>query len=354
MYFFGQAQSALSISLLQRGSLELVQAFTLMANYLQKRNKPNSGFTFLGIALNMALGLGMHHEFSDTAISILTMEIRRRVWWTLFVFDSGARLTFGRSSMALHGGNVRHPRNLDDTGLTIDDDSLKDPQPYPTVTSSLIWQCKLAAISNEANARFLERPFPDISDMSALDDQVVAWWHSLPSYFKESLEPSLSWFEIPRMVLLWRAQHLRIVITRPFLLELLQSRRPLALTDESTLVGRCISASRECTRSIVDFCASRQNFPGSLTWYATYWLVTSVFVSVTCMVYDPYHDSALEWRSEIEQARATLQTLAVVEVIADRAVYILSRILGKCSISLLFHGLKLNHFLQSLCLPVQT
>lgn len=325
-----------------------------MANYLQKRNKPNSGFTFLGIALNMALGLGMHHEFSDTAINTLMMEIRRRVWWTIFIFDSGARLTFGRSSMVLYGGNVRYPRNLDDSDLAVDDTCLKEAQTYPTVTSSFIWQCKLATISNEGNAKLLERRLPSVLDMSALDDRIVAWRKSLPGYFEESLEPGLSWFEIPRMVLLWRAQHLRIVVTRPFLLELLQNRRQLDLTDGPGLAGRCVTVSRECSQSIADFCASRQIFPGSLTWYATYWLVTSVFVLVTCLVYDPFHPLAFEWRAEIEQARATLQVLAVIEVIAERAVHILSGILGTYATSTTSSNLKLKFPLQSSCLPVRT
>ncbi|KAF4468789.1 short chain oxidoreductase [Fusarium albosuccineum] len=195
-YFYEQAHAAVSLELLQRGSLQLVQAFALMANYLQKRNKPNSGCTYLGIAFNMAMGLGLHREFSEKSISAFTMEIRRRAWWTLFIFDSGARLTFGRPSIALLGTN-----------------------------------CKLAVISNEANAKLLERRLPPKSQMLALDDQILAWWESLPMYFKRTPEDDLSWFDIPRMVLLWRSQHLRIVITRPFLLDVMQQRQELVLGD---------------------------------------------------------------------------------------------------------------------------
>src|SRR5258708_6117676 len=68
-YYCRLASQSLSLEVMQRGSLSLVQAIALMANYLQKRNKPNSGFTLLGVAMNMAQGLGLHREFSDTAIS---------------------------------------------------------------------------------------------------------------------------------------------------------------------------------------------------------------------------------------------------------------------------------------------
>ncbi|KAF4980055.1 hypothetical protein FDECE_17952 [Fusarium decemcellulare] len=327
-YFYEQAHAAVSLELLQRGSLQLVQAFALMANYLQKRNKPNSGFTYLGIAFNMAMGLGLHREFSEKSISTFTMEIRRRAWWTLFIFDSGARLTFGRPSIALLGTNVRAPRNLDDTDLAVDIDALETARDYPTVTSSLIWQCKLAVISNEANAKLLERRLPPKSQMLALDDQILAWWESLPMYFKRTPKDDLSWFDIPRMVLLWRSQHLRIVITRPFLLDVMQQRQELVLGDGDDAVSRCISAAQDCVHSIVGFCASCDTFPGALVWYATYWLVTGVFVNVTCLVYSPRHSLAMAWRAQVEQCTETLQRLAGIEPLARRATHILSKIMN--------------------------
>lgn len=40
--------------------------------------------------------------------SPFTMEIRRRVWWTLFAFVSGVKLIRGRPAVLLVGVNV-HP-----------------------------------------------------------------------------------------------------------------------------------------------------------------------------------------------------------------------------------------------------
>ena len=44
----------------------------------------------------MALSLGLHKEFPNWEITLLQREMRRRVWWGLFIFDSGASITFGR------------------------------------------------------------------------------------------------------------------------------------------------------------------------------------------------------------------------------------------------------------------
>lgn len=84
------------ISVFEVGNLALVQALLLLSNYTQKRNKPNTGWNYLGLAVRMALSLGLHKEFPEWKISLLQREVRRRVWWGIYIFDSGASITFGR------------------------------------------------------------------------------------------------------------------------------------------------------------------------------------------------------------------------------------------------------------------
>lgn len=83
-------------SVFEVGNLALVQALLLLSNYTQKRNKPNTGWNYLGLAIRMALSLGLHKEFPEWKISLLQREMRRRVWWGIYIFDSGASITFGR------------------------------------------------------------------------------------------------------------------------------------------------------------------------------------------------------------------------------------------------------------------
>ncbi len=95
--YFDQKIAQLSEkSIFESGSLASVQALLLLSNYTQKRNRPNTGWNYLGLAVRMALSLGLHKEFPNWKISLLQREMRRRVWWGLFIFDSGASITFGR------------------------------------------------------------------------------------------------------------------------------------------------------------------------------------------------------------------------------------------------------------------
>jgi transcriptional regulatory protein GAL4 len=86
-------------SVFEAANLTTVQALVLLSNLSQKRNSPNTGWNLLGLAVRTALSLALHRELPHWNISLLDREIRRRVWWGLFIFDSGASTTFGRAIM---------------------------------------------------------------------------------------------------------------------------------------------------------------------------------------------------------------------------------------------------------------
>jgi len=86
-------------SIFETANLSLVQALLLLSNLSQKRNKPNTGWNCLGLAKRMASSLGLHRELSEWNISPFQREMRRRVWWSLYMFDSSASTTFGRATL---------------------------------------------------------------------------------------------------------------------------------------------------------------------------------------------------------------------------------------------------------------
>lgn len=189
------------MDILEKGSLSYVQALVLMANYLQKRNKPNSGFVLIGIGFSMALAIGLHREFGLPRTTPFTMELRRRAWWTLFIFVSGAQLTLGRPAVSLVGVNVRLPSDLDDQDLAVDMEELPEPKDGPTVTSCLIAQVKLAKIANMVQVELLTNQIPSSEKAMSLDQNIASWRKELPAYFdgQQVLKP---WFEIPKNILI--------------------------------------------------------------------------------------------------------------------------------------------------------
>ena len=112
---FSEVKTLMNATYLENGNLTLVQALVLMSNYLQKKNMPNSGYNYMGLATRMAMGIGLHKEFRKTNTPPFKMEIRRRVWWVMTVFDIGAEITFGRPVLMPAGGfEVALPMNIHD------------------------------------------------------------------------------------------------------------------------------------------------------------------------------------------------------------------------------------------------
>lgn len=97
----------------------------------------------------MALSLGLYREFPNWKSSPLKLEMRRRVWWILFMFDAGAAVTFGRPINLPSGDivDVHMPLNIDDRMLTSDMQEV--PRPVldrPTQYSGIIAQCNFACL----------------------------------------------------------------------------------------------------------------------------------------------------------------------------------------------------------------
>lgn len=113
---FRTAKHFLSMNSLEAGNLTLVQAFGLSANYLQKRNKPNTGYNHGGLAIRLGIGLGLHKDIVGQKIAPFKQEMRRRVWWALCVLDVGATITYSRPLIwPQRGVDAPFPLNIHET-----------------------------------------------------------------------------------------------------------------------------------------------------------------------------------------------------------------------------------------------
>jgi transcriptional regulatory protein GAL4 len=331
--FFKEARKHLSMDVLEKGSLSYVQAIALMANYIQKRNKPNAAFILIGIGWSMALAIGLHREFGMPSTSPFTMEIRRRVWWTLFIFVSGIQLTLGRPAVSLVGISVRLPANVDDHDLAVDMDELPECGTGPTITSCLIAQVNLAKIANVVQVELLTHHLPSYRKAADLEQRISTWYRELPAHFdfQTPLEPR---FDVPRRVLFWRSFHLRIVLNRAFLFQSIAAKSDLSASPGP--VASCLAAADECVTSICGFLESTDNRARGLTWYATCWLLTASFVQATCYIYEPAHTLAPIWRGHIQRAVDCLGSLGSSHDMALRARDVLQKILGESPLPYFF------------------
>ncbi|KAK0705699.1 fungal-specific transcription factor domain-containing protein [Lasiosphaeris hirsuta] len=73
----------------EAGSILCVETLTLVGYFLQNMNRHDAAFLHVGMALRMAISLGLHHEVrpSDQSLSDPAREHRRRVWWSVYSMD---------------------------------------------------------------------------------------------------------------------------------------------------------------------------------------------------------------------------------------------------------------------------
>lgn len=85
--WFIQAVSLLQ-DLYEVASIEQVQILLLLSFYANALGRIRSAHAYSGIALRLAIGLGLHRSQSGVStMDPVQRETRRRVWWTLYLFD---------------------------------------------------------------------------------------------------------------------------------------------------------------------------------------------------------------------------------------------------------------------------
>jgi hypothetical protein len=110
--YFLRCKSHLSLSSLGSSHLETIQALGLIGGwYCHYISQPNLAYSLMGAALRMAAGLGLHKEFGEArkapnSAKLASIDLKRRVWWSLFCMDTWGGLTLGRPSMGRFGPNI--------------------------------------------------------------------------------------------------------------------------------------------------------------------------------------------------------------------------------------------------------
>ncbi|SGZ40127.1 uncharacterized protein HGUI_02327 [Hanseniaspora guilliermondii] len=277
MFYYKEAKALITSALFERGSIPLVTAFTLLSNFVQKRDKPNTGWNYLGIASRMAMGLGLYKELNlntkDTSEElrkqkILNLEIRRRLWWGLYMFDVGTAITFGRPVNFPSSANfdIKLPSNMDEKGNVF--------HTKPTVYSGLIEQTKFTKISLEIHSKLLSNQPPSSKECLKLNENIEAFMKQLPEWFSKSndialpsIEPLMTpdptstslkviphWFHLTRYRLILRTLNLQILMLQNFVWQDIMGRNEMRYTNyvrTHPSIKRCINICFEsCSESI--------------------------------------------------------------------------------------------------------
>ncbi|KAL1885445.1 hypothetical protein Plec18167_000939 [Paecilomyces lecythidis] len=324
---FEAARARMSIDMLETGNVLLVQALTLISNYMQKRNKPNSGYNYMGLARRIAMAIGLHKETQSRDDSLFTAEMRRRIWHCLYIFDIGAIITFSRPlDFPKDGVDVDLPMNVHDTDIT--QSTRQKPQSVNEVTvyTHLRAQATFHMATCEIYSKITSPPFPSASELTEADDRLIGHWlSSLPPYFQEDAtqEPR---YRLCHSILQWRYRNFRTLMYRPILLRRVMARSDRGSGDiqdydahEEIAIQRCLAAARESVELISAYWAEEQQNTMAC-WYGLYFLFQAVLIPIYCLRNDPQCAQAVEWREQISRAMRVIESMSRLNDTASRCL----------------------------------
>lgn len=317
--YYEIARQSMDREILEGGTLPLVQGLAIMANYLQRNNRPNAGYLCLGMAIRMATALGLHTPTAGKKCSALEKEMRIRVWWSLVALEAGCAVTFGRphSVGPFQLAAIPLPVNVDDEYLTVSTTVQPKPCDRPTLYTALIVQAKLAKVTCGIHDRILQsHPAPTVEQVKRYDERVISVLQAQSSISQvEQNDP----YQLARRVQLWRIKDFRAVLHRPILLAAAwdTSHRKILLPGVReaiewvyifTLPQRFINNQKlracrvlalENLEDIGNFVSAQQSHQRGSEWYTLYFAFQASLTLLLSIVWEPHHTNAAQWRSAL-------------------------------------------------------
>lgn len=199
--------------LVTTSSLQNVQALALLMLYEHNSGERNTAWMLVGSAARMAISLGLHRDNTAGSFDTIERNIRRRVWWSLYMFEHELSVVLGR------------PSGIDDAEVYVGlpDENIIEPAGCPHILKSSIQLTQL-----ETKMRIALFPLPRQQEivLSAAHTNATSnvlrsldtWFANLPPHLRPELKSLLPAHQRAILLLHVRYQYTKTVATRPYLL----------------------------------------------------------------------------------------------------------------------------------------
>ncbi|KAH7310824.1 fungal-specific transcription factor domain-containing protein [Stachybotrys elegans] len=284
--FCGRMRELLYIELFDHGDIAHVQALLLAGHYLLTTELPTRCYNVVGLALRMAVGLGMYSDQCSERYSMGEREIRRRVWYGCLQMEMTVNMTLGRPPLLRMTDDVPLPAAIDDEYLDSPGPSTLQQGRVLSGNLFVVENIRLAKILGMILSHMYSDSYPqtnqtthvnppsatasDFSTMTRLDRLLDEFEASLPDVltWKAHGEASRCGDTVLRRqsnVLQARFLHLRLMLHRPSFTAYCSSARQAALRGEASQRTPNLTAAlhAECAKSCVqaahDLVKSQEN-----------------------------------------------------------------------------------------------
>lgn len=115
---FGSQQALLNCGFLRSGDRDCLTALYLYLISVRPSTVPQSLSAMLGVAIRIAQRMGIHSESALDKCTALEAELRRRLWWSLVLFDTRiSEMADHKTATLAPTWDCRIPLNVNDSDL---------------------------------------------------------------------------------------------------------------------------------------------------------------------------------------------------------------------------------------------
>ncbi|KAE8142921.1 fungal-specific transcription factor domain-containing protein [Aspergillus pseudotamarii] len=309
------------LSILAQASISLIQALLLMSHYYEKYGQPRDSWTYLGLATRMSISLGLHKEstYSRNDISPLTKETWRRVWWSVYCFDSCTSKIHGLPLLLPEDKlvTVRPVSNVADEDLTELSQSHPNERDDWTIYTGLILQSSYHRMANSINHRILSIDHVTVFDVKTYEQMINDWHNSITLCTQHTMVDQLpDWARYARDRQMLCDRSLRLLIHRPALLDWLRRKQishGQANLGEEPSERQCRASGLNLARGTIKLTSrliQDHQYSNVALSFILYALLHAVLVPIIHLKADPSVPESITWHQDIEEAKQTLSCLS--------------------------------------------
>ena len=276
--FFQAAQMKLA-SETGKVRLESVQARLAVCLYLLHTSRPNQAWYTFGITCQILTALGMHRAKGamTSQLDTITIECRKRAFWSAFGIDTYLSVILGRPAL-LHSDDAdqQFPEAVDDDEITatgiVRGTWRRDP-----VIQGAIFHAKITRISKKAlKEQYSVHRHKDSQRLNVaakLNAETAEWRKSLPVVLSGAIHPSSLIQIFQRQIIVLELAHslALILINRPLLL--IDSN-----VDNKSNITACLSGAKSILDTVLGFITDTRTFP-------QFWFTQNVTFNALSVVY---------------------------------------------------------------------
>ncbi|OAA45675.1 Transcriptional activator protein acu-15 [Metarhizium rileyi] len=208
-------------SLVLEATMSTLQCLILALLYCAIRADNKRVQHFKGLAIGLSHRLGLHQSQKRFSFGALTLETRKKVFWTLYTLDCFTAATLGLPKMLKEDDvQTEYPSDTDDEYITEKGFQPTLPGEHTRLSSALA-----LFRATRIMASILEKNYPamanhelSLQNMSGLEAELDAWYGELPAHLRLNFsqdKPSTDVTGSRSPILALAYYHIRTLIYRP-------------------------------------------------------------------------------------------------------------------------------------------